>query len=232
MTTDCGKKTPAAPDLALDSVWEEHLSTPPAKAAAGRKKVYGLLQYFDDDAQKGIYDELIQIEADSQRQDNRLLYIRGKIMDLVDRQVAARHLRRMAAGRAAHPDNPGSSDSAGESLDLVEADCKIQIAILRAYTRKKYGDGCHPRDWFAFYQKLAELFQKKIDTGRASDPAGFFYFNGRPMQATIENFQLCRNKCLNAYIGMEFDGPTSRATGLQKILRAIKNRSFWRKLIS
>ena len=128
------------PDLTLRTVWDECTKIPSKNSDARHKKLITYLHRFDANAKEGILNELLQIEADSLRQDSRLHYIREKIMDLVDRKVSAGYLRRMIKSNKNQGSNTEKSREREKSLEHALADCEIQITILKAYIHGKYGD--------------------------------------------------------------------------------------------
>jgi len=87
-------------------------------------------------------------------------------------------------------------------------------------------------DWFAMYLYLTEFYHDQMLTGQTGGPDPGFIFEGQRLEPTSENFQLCRDKCLDAYVGQTFDIPTDNSSRLLKFLRKIRRKPIWRKLIS
>ena len=144
------------PDLAVQTVWDECTKIPSKNSDARHNKLITYLHCFDANAKEGILNELLQIEADSLRQNNRLRYIREKIMDLVDRKISAGYLRHMIRSNSNQGSDTEQSQLREKSLEHAHADCEIQITILRAYIHGKYGDEIK-NDWFEQYVSILEL---------------------------------------------------------------------------
>lgn len=219
------------PDLTLRTVWDEYTKIPSKNSHERHNKLTTYLHYFDANAKEGILNELLQIEADSLRQNNRLHYIREKIMDLVDRKVSARYLRHMIHSNSHHSNDTEQSRVREKSLEHALADCEIQITILRAYIHGKYGDEIK-NDWFDQYVSISESYHAKVMNKNFPDNAQSFYFDGISMEPTEENFQMCRQKCLNAYVSQEFNIHPTKANLFYRTFQALKRKSTWRKLIS
>jgi hypothetical protein len=224
-----GKKNQIFPDLILEAVWETFSKKPSEKSDKYHQAVFQKLQYFDPDTKEGILNDLLQIETESMRQNDRLRHVREKIMDLVDRRAAADNLRQLTNQ---NDDKGSKGDNASDRrLELALADCDIQIATLRTYIGGKYGDKGRD-DWFCMYSYLSEFFNDKMVADSAADPVNQFFFEGEALEPTKENFQICRDKCLDAYIDQQFDIPTGNSNRLLKFLRNISRKPVWRKLIS
>lgn len=219
------------PDLILRTVWDECTKIPSKKSHARHNQLSTYLDCFDANAKEGILNELLLIEADSLRQNNRLQYIREKIMDLVDRKVSAGYLRQMIQSNPNHGNDVEKSRVREKSLDHAFADCEIQITVLRTYIHGKYGDEIK-NDWFDQYACISDSYHAKLMNKNSPDNAQPYYFDGIPMEPTEENFQMCRQKCLNAYVSQEFNIHPTKANWLYRTLHALKRKSIWRKLIS
>ncbi len=224
-----GKKIQTLPDLTLAEVWETFSNKSLNKSDKYHQAVSQKLQYFDPDARNGILSELLQIETASMRQNDRLRHVREKIMDLVDRRAAAKNLRQLTNHN--NDKGPEDDDPSNKRLKFALADCDIQIAILRYYTRGKYGDE-GPDDWFCMYSYLSEFFNVTMAADSAANHVNPFFFEGEALEPTKENFQICRNKCLDAYIDQQFDIPANNLTRLFKFFSNIRKKPIWRKLIS
>jgi len=219
------------PDLTLRTVWDECTKMPPKNSHARPNQLITYLDCFDANAKEGILNELLQIEADSLRQNNRLHYIREKIMDLVDRKVSAGYLHQMIQSNSNHGNNTEQPGVREKSLEHALADCEIQITVLRAYIHSKYGDEIK-NDWFDQYARISDSYHAKLMNKNSPDNAQPYYFDGMPMEPTEENFQMCRQKCLNAYVSQEFNIHSTKANWLYRTFHALKRKSIWRKLIS
>jgi hypothetical protein len=219
------------PDLKLRTVWDECTKIPSKNSHARHNKLTTDLHCFDANAKEGILNELLQIEADSLRQNNRLHYIREKIMDLVDRKVSAEYLRHMLQSNSNHDKDAEKSRERDKSLEHALADCEIQITILRAYIHGKYDDEIK-NDWLDQYARISDSYHAKLMNKTSPDNAQPFYFDGLPMEPTEENFQMCRQKCLNAYVSQEFNIHPTKTNWFYRTFRALKRKSIWRKLIS
>ena len=224
------KSLDVIPDLKLENVWEVCTQKPSSRSDENHRIAYERLQSLDVETREGILSDLLQIETDSMRQNDRLRYIRKKIMGLVDIQNSERNTQ-------PSPEQGGISGH-GRSNDPDErnrkrsiAVCDLEIAVLRAYTRNKYGDG-RRNDWFSMYTYLSETFYGRMSTGQPGFSVPRFIFEGKTMDATEENFQICRKKCIDAYVGHEFDIPSDNSNRLLKLWRKIRSKPVWRKLIS
>jgi len=225
------KGIPESPDLNLVDVWEAFNKKPSDKSHEYHLTVYERLKHFDESNRESILDALLQIEQHSMEQNNRLRYIREKVMNLVDRKIATQQL--LTKTDPGH-DAEGAVDrrtAPDKNLDLTLADCETQIAILRAYAWGKYSDG-HPNDWFDCYYYLSGLYHCNPISAQSGSNARSFVFEGARLDLNAKNFLACRKKCLDAYIGQEFNVPTNTSNRLIKQLRAIKRRSIWRRLVS
>jgi hypothetical protein len=223
------KNSQVFPDLTLDSVWEAYTNEPFNRSDEYHWTAFKNLQYFKKDTREEILSDLMQVETDSMRQNDRLRYIREKIMTLVDRRISAVNKRRLTD----HVD--GRQDRIKVSYESKRehamAACGLQIAILRAYARGKYGDA-RQDDWYAMYTYLSKSFHNQKFAGQTGDAGRRFVFEGETMELTEDNFKICRKKCLEAYVGQEFDIPDGHSNRLLKLMGKIKRKSIWRKLIS
>jgi hypothetical protein len=219
------------PDLTLQTVWDECTKMPLKNSHARHNQLATHLRCFDANAKEGILSELLQIEADSLRQDNRLHYIREKIMDLVDRKVSAGYLRHMLDSNSHHSSDTEKSRVREISLEHALADCEIQITILRAYIHSKYGDELK-NDWLDQYESISDFYHSKLMNKNSPDNTQPFYFDGAAMEPTEENFQMCREKCLDAYVSQEFNIHPAKVNWFYHMIHALKRKSIWRKLIS
>ena len=219
------------PEISLQTVWDQSTKAPSKKPHQRHQILTANLQYFDAKAKEGILNELLEIEADSLRQNNRLYFIREKTMDLVDRKISAKYLHRQINSDA----NAGKDNEQTRlpkiSLERALADCEIQIAILRAYIGRKYGDESK-NDWFDQYVYLSNFYHAKLMNKSAADKTQPFYFDGIPMEPTEENFHSCRQACLNAHVSQEFNIQPAGTNWLYRVVHNIKRKSVWRKLIS
>lgn len=219
------------PEISLQTVWDQYTKAPSKKSHQRYKILTANLQYFDAKAQKGILNELLEIETDSLRQNNHLYFIREKIMDLADRKISAKYLHRLINSDA----NAGKDNEQTRlpkiSLEHALADCEIQIAILRAYIGRKYGDESK-NDWFDQYVHLSNFYHAKLMNKSAANKTQPFYLDGIPMEPTEENFHSCRQKCLNAHVSREFIIQPAGTNWLYRVVHNIKRKSVWRKLIS
>jgi len=222
------KGLPESPDLKLLAVWEAFNKKPSDKSHEYHLTVYNNLKHFDESNRVGILDELLKIENDSLGQNNRLRHIRQKVMDLVDRKTATRHLLMKSGTATEAADRPITPD---KDLDLTLADCEIQIAILRAYIWGKYSDG-QSNDWFDCYCYLSGLYHGNNISSQSGNNARPFMFEGTSLDLNAENFLTCRQKCLDAYIGQEFNLPANTSNWFIKLLRTVKKQPIWRRLVS
>jgi hypothetical protein len=226
-----GSNHEIVPDLTLQTVWDECMNLPSKKSHVHDHKLSAHLDCFDENAKEGILNELLHIEADSLKQNNRLFYIREKIMDLVDRKVSAGYLHHMIQSNPNHENDTQETRVRKKSLEHALADCEIQITILRAYIHGKYGDETK-NDWLNQYARISDSYHAKLMDRNAPHNGQPFYFDGVPMEPTEENFQACRQICLNAYVSQEFNIHPAGVNWLSRIFQALKRKSIWRKLIS
>ena len=224
------------PEITLQSVWDDCCSPGSKRSGSKNSKARHInlskhLQYFNEAEKEGILKELLHIETESSRQNNRLRYIRKTIMDLVDRKFSAKYVHHMLDS-----DLPGSKHDKSEhgtrySLELAMADCEIQIAMLRAYSQGIYAD-VNKNDWFDQYVYLSDKYHAKLVIQNTGEDENGFYFDGIHLEPIKENFQLCRQKCLNAYVSQEFKLQPNSMNWLQVLFHTITKKSLWRKLIS
>ena len=223
------KKIQINPDLTLQEVWDTFAKEPDEKSDQYHRAVFRKLQRFEPEARQGILNDLLQIEAESMRQNDRLRHVREKIMDLIDRRNVAGNLHRLTS--QGQNQNGQIDEPSAARIELAISDCDIQITVLRTYSREKYGD--HGRnDWFRMYSYLSEFFNKNMIPDSASGPEGHFIFEGESLEPTRENYQLCRDRCLEAYVHQQFDIPTDNSNRLLKFMRSIRRKPFWRKLVN
>jgi hypothetical protein len=223
------KRVQISPELTIEQVWKEFTQKPSDKSDNYHRTVYQNLQLFDPEASEGILNDLLQIETESMRQNDRLRYIREKIMDLVDRRAAAGNLRRLT--RQDKNKNAADNEASDRRLACALADCNLQIAVLRAYAGGKFGDD-RQDDWFSMYSYLSGFFHHRMLADAAGGAVGRFVFEGTQLDATKKNFQCCREKCLDAFVGQQFELPTDNSHRIIKLIRKIRRKLFWRKLIS
>ena len=216
------------PELRLQTVWDQNIGTPPENSNRSRKHLSKHLQYFNSDDQAGILNELLQIETESLRCNNRLRYIRKIIMDLIDRKYSAKYLHLMLDEPDAENVEPGKTQA---SLERALADCKIQIAILRIYIQGKYGDA-NRNEWFDQYEYLSDIYHAALMHRADGNGKKPFYFNGVPMAPSKENFKICRKKCLDAFVSQEFILQPNHMGWFTRLISAFKSKSVWRKLVS
>ena len=224
-----GKRVQISPELTVEQVWEKFTHPPSDKSDNYHRTVFENLQLFDPEAREGILNDLLQIETDSMRQNDRLRFVREKIMDLVDKKAAAGNLQQLThqdAGKGLTGD-----EASAKRLAYALADCDLQIAVLRAYAGGKYGDD-YKDDWFDMYSYLSGFFHNHMVADTAGSAADRFVFEGAKLQATKKNFQSCREKCLDAFVGHQFDLPNDTSHWIIKLMRKISRKPFWRKLIS
>ena len=229
-------KSSILPEITLQSVWDDCCS-PGSKRLHSKnsnirhKNLSKFLQYFNETEKEGILNELLQIETESARQNNRLRYIRKTIMDMVDRKFSAKYMHLLLDS-----DLPGSKHDKTEqgtrySLELAMADCEIQIAVLRAYSGGIYAD-VNKNDWFDQYVYLSDKYHAELVIQNTGQNGNSFYFDGTRLEPTKKNFQICREKCLNAYVSQEFNVRPNSTSWLAGIFNKITKKSLWRKLIS
>jgi hypothetical protein len=218
------------PDLKLENIWEAYTKGPPGGSDEYHEIIHENLQYLDGDTREGILSDLLQIETDSTRHNDRLRYIRKKIMGLVDKRNSARNTQPMVE-HGGNRDYGRADDLSEKKRRRTKTVCDLKIAILRAYIRGKYGDG-RKNDWYEMYAYLSETFYNRMSSGQTGVSVPRFVFEGKTMEATEENFQICRKKCIDAYIGDVFDIPSDNSNRLLKLWRKIGRKPVWRKLIS
>jgi hypothetical protein len=224
------KRWDVLPDLKLENVWEAYTKEPSSRSDENHRIAYERLQYLDVETREGILSDLLQIETDSTRQKDRLRYIRKKIMGLVDIRNSARNSQQIVE-HGGNREYDRADDLTEKKRERTITVCDLEIAILRAYTRGKYGDG-RKNDWYEMYTYLSETFYSRMSTAQTGVSVPRFIFEGKTMKTTEENFQICRKKCIDAYVGQEFDIPTNNSNRLLKLWRKIRRKPVWRKLIS
>ena len=216
------------PELTLQSVWDNNIASPPEKSTGTCKNLSDHLRHFNSVDQEGILNDLLQIETESLRRNNRLRYIRKTIMDLIDRKYSAQYLHHLLDESDEQNNKP---DNAQTSLERALADCKIQIAILQAYTQGKYGDA-NKNDWFDQYEYLSDRYHAALMNKADGNGKKPFYFNGIPMVPNKENFLQCRKKCLDSFVSQEFILQPNHTGWFSRLVQAFKRKTIWRKLIS
>ena len=218
-------------EITLQSVWDD--TCDPASRASNTRhtNLSEHLRYFNAAEKEGILNELLQIESESLRRNNRLHYIRETIMDLVDRKFSAKYLHYMLDSDVSGSKHDKTEHGTRFSLELAMADCEIQIAILRAYSQRIYSD-VNKNDWFDQYVYLSGRYHAKLLIQNTAESENLFCFDGTPLEPTKQNFQICREKCLNAYVSQEFHLEPNSTNRLRGLLNKIKKKSLWRKLIS
>ena len=213
----------------MQEVWNTFIKKPAEKSDQYHRDVFRKLQHFEPEARQGILNDLLQVETESMSQNDRLRHVREKIMDLVDRRNVADNLRRLT-----HQDDKQTApidEASAARLESALADCDIQIAVLREYAGQKYGDRARD-DWFQMYSYLSDFFNRNIVSASPSGSTDHFIFEGRYLEPTKENFQLCRDRCLDAYVDQQFDIPSDRSNRLLKFMRSIRRKPIWRKLVN
>jgi hypothetical protein len=221
-------KRSITPELTLQSVWDNNIASPPEKSDGICKSLSDYLRHFNSTDQEGILNELLQIETESLRRDNRLRYIRKTIMDLIDRKYSAKYLHHILDESDKQNSKP---ENAQISLERALADCKIQIAILQAYIQGKYGDA-NRNDWFDQYEYLSDRYHAALMNKADGNGKRTFYFDGIPMVANKENFLTCRQKCLDAFVSQKFILQPNHTGWFLRLVQAFKRNTIWRKLIS
>jgi len=198
------KSLQTVPDLTLQAVWDDFSTPPTCKAGKYHRLFHQHIQSFDPESRESILSDLLTIEQDSLQANDALGFIREKIMDLTDKKLCAEHLdilkrrldRPAAAAGAPPPDVP---------LVKAAADCSVQIAVLRKYCIRKYGDG-GPRGWFTCYQPISRFFHQHIfNRPRAAAAALELAFEGQSVTPTKEDFQQLRSRLQKAYVGQRFE---------------------------
>jgi hypothetical protein len=219
------------PELTLQSVWDDSIRTPPVNSNGNRKDLSKHLQCFNSIDQESILNELLNIESESLRRNDRLRYIRKSIMDLIDRKYSAKYLHHLLGSDVHNSSADRTVQGSQTSLERALADCKIQIAILQAYIQGKYGDA-NQNDWFDQYEYLSDNYHATLlhkTDGNGEKP---FYFNGTPLAPSKENFHICREKCLNSHVSQQFNLQANHPNWLSRLVQAFKGKSVGRKLIS
>ena len=219
------------PELTLQSVWDDSIGTPPENSNGNRKDLSKHLQYFNSIDQESILNELLNIETESLRRNDRLRYIRKTIMDLMDRKYFAKYLHHLLESEVHHSNPDKTVQGSQTSLERALADCKIQIAILQAYIQGKYGDA-NQNDWFNQYQYLSDNYHATLLNKTEGNREKPFYFNGTSMAPSKDNFHMCREKCLNSHVSQPFNLQPKHPNWLSCLVQAFKGKSVWRKLIS
>jgi hypothetical protein len=157
------KSLHTSPQLTLRAVWDD-LSSPPTRKAGKYHRLFQQhIRSFDAESRDGILGDLLTIEQCSQQADDALGFIREKIMDLTDKKLRAEHLdllqQRLEDHTAVTGDPPPD-----DPLFKAAAVCTLQIAVLRRFCIRKYGDG-GARGWFAGYQQISRFFHQHMFGG-------------------------------------------------------------------
>ena len=152
-------------------------------------------------------------------------------MDLVDRKFSAKYLHHMLDSDLQNDKPDKAVNGSQTSLERALADCEIQIAILRTYSKGKYGDE-NKNDWFDQYEYLSDNYHAKLMNQTTGGGEKSFFFDGTPLAPCKENFQICREKCLNSYVSQEFNLQPGHPNWLQRMIHPFKRKSVWRKFIS
>ncbi len=221
---------PSDPELTIEQVWARLTAAPDNKTGDTHQRVHQYLVSFDAQSQEGILADLLKIERDSLKQNNRLRGVRQAIMDLVDRKLSAFYLNgvQQSVRTAA---TQSDDDDQSRRLGLALADSEIQIAALRAYALGKYGDGSK-NDWFAAYEALSDFFHRRMFEAQTDTGPAEFAFDGERFKASRDKFQLCKEKCLDAYIGQKFEISNVGTNWFKIILRNLKRKVTQTKLIN
>jgi hypothetical protein len=198
------KSLHTAPELTLRAVWDDFDTPPTRKSGKSHRLFQQHIHSFDAESQTGILSDLLTIEQCSQQADDALGFIREKIMDLTDKKLRAEHLEllKQRLERCA----PGTGDPVppDDSLFKAAAVCTIQIAVLRRFCIRKYGDG-GARGWFAGYQQVSRFFHQHMFSGPRGGAAPLeLIFEGRPVRPRKEDFQRLRSLLQRAYVGQQF----------------------------
>jgi hypothetical protein len=188
------------PDLTLRAVWDDLSSPPPArKAGKYHRLFYQQIQSFDPESRESILSDLLTIEQCSLEADDALGFIREKIMDLTDKKLCAEHLEALQRRLGGH------AAATGDPLFKTAADCTVQIAVLRRFCIRKYGDG-GARGWFACYQHISRFFhQHMFNAPRTAATPLELTFEKRSVRPNKEDFQQLRSRLQNAYVGQRFE---------------------------
>lgn len=191
-------------DLSLAGVWDAFQAARPIDLTPAERAAREQLERFDTRSRDGIRRDLLAIEASLEGQPAPQTFLRRRLMDLVDRRVGSGELRKLACG--GEDRQPGPDRSPAQSLDLVAADCDVQIAVLRAYAHRNFGDAGED-DWFAAYQRLSGFYHGLMARGLSQPLPEWFEFDGRRLAATRANMMACRDACLEAHAGRRFRLP-------------------------
>jgi hypothetical protein len=200
--------TPGDPQAPMRALWKDFLAADPTRLPAAERPAREQLERFDASSRASILRDLQAIEDAAGRQEEPLAFLRRRLMDLMDRRVGSGELIKLACGRPGGGSAPGGLPA--QSLDLVAADCDVQIAVLRAYARINFGDGGED-DWFAAYGRLSGFYHGLMAQGLNRPLPEWFEFDGRRYAATRANMIACRDTCLAAPPGRRFDLPPEGA---------------------
>lgn len=155
---------------------------------------------FDPSAAGGILDELERLESESLASPDPLKFLRSAMAERFDRKISSEKLRRMSPSAG----EENAADLPAQSLELVVADCDIQIAALRTYCRRRYGDE-HERDWFEAYMELSTFFHGRMGAERSQGADATIRFDGSQWAIDRKTFQACKRRCIDAPVGKRFE---------------------------
>jgi hypothetical protein len=223
-----GKKySPGFPDLTMQQVWTEFVHNSSPTRHRLHPIAYEHLHKFGKEAQTGILQELLKIEAIAAKESNSLLYLRKKIADLVDRKTSAKMLLKMNSMHQEPAEFKHEQALSFNSIELILSDCEVQIAILREYTKGKYGDA-NKNDWFELYSCISEYFHHNMAQCKPKQQDETFSFDGQLLEKTEGNFKKCREKCINAFVGQQFLIKPEDSNWINKFISAIKRQDLWK----
>ena len=220
------KYIPKSPALTIKNVWDEFAHKATNESNVLQRIISDRIECSGIKASQSIFNDLQDTENQSLRQNNRLAVIRKRIMDLVDNKMSAQCLLGPPSAACQGTDSNVSGEK-NDSLDLVLTDCDLQIMLLRIYGYGKYEDG-HKNDWFQAYSYLSEHYHQKMISGPDTNHNDF-YFDGRYLSSTAKNFQQCKMKCLNAYIGQEFITPAVKNHLWQNVGIMVRRHFCWKR---
>ena len=193
------------PGLTMEAVWDDLNAPPGRRSGRYHRTFHQHIQYFDADSRESILRDLLAIEQHSLKAEDSLGFIREKIMDLMDNKLCAEHLDAAQKHRDDPEEAPGAPPLPDASLLKAAADCEVQIAALRKFSIRKYGDG-GARGWFACYRHVSRFFHQRMFNGSLSAAAPLdLAFEGRSVAADKESFQDLRCRFRKAYVGEQFN---------------------------
>lgn len=198
------KSLHTTPELTLLAVWDD-LNTPPKRKLG---KYHRLFQHhirsFDAESRDSILGDLLSIEQGSQQANDALGFIREKIMDLTDKKLRVEHLDLLQQRFERYAAGSGDSTAPDDPLFKAATVCTVQIAVLRRFCIRKYGDG-GARGWFAVYQQVSRFFHQHMFGGPRGGAAPLeLSFEGRPVRPDRQDFQQLRSLLQRAYVGQRF----------------------------